>query len=73
MKKRKIYTGSFKFNVVVELLQGNKSLVELANEYDLHPNQIKNWKSVFMKHGSDILEDKRKRNHTAKKDPQGNL
>ena len=42
MKKRNIYTGSFKFNVVVELLQGNKSLAELAHEYDLHPNQIKN-------------------------------
>lgn len=61
MKKRKIYTGSFKFNVVVELLKGKKTLVELAQEYDLHPNQIKNWKSVFMKRGSEILEDRRKK------------
>jgi len=61
MKKRKIYTGSFKFNVVVELLKGNKSLEELAQEHDLHPNQIKNWKSIFLKRGSEILEDRRKR------------
>ncbi|MBW2605133.1 MAG: transposase [Deltaproteobacteria bacterium] len=61
MKKRKIYTGSFKFNVVVELLKGKKTLVELAQEYGLHPNQIKNWKSVFMKRGSEILEDRRKK------------
>jgi transposase-like protein len=62
MKKRKTYTGSFKFNVVVELLKGNKSLEELAQEHDLHPNQIKTWKSTFLKRGSEILEDRRKRN-----------
>jgi len=61
MKKRKTYTGSFKFNVVVELLKGKKSLVELAQEHDVHPNQIKNWKSVFLKRGTEILEDRRKR------------
>lgn len=73
MNKRKVYTGSFKFNVVVELLKGEKTLVELAHKYSLHPNQIKNWKSVFMKRGSEILEDKRKRNSTETKHQQGNL
>lgn len=67
MKKRKTYSGSFKFNVVVELLKGKKTLVELANEYNLHPNQIKNWKSVFIKRGSEILEDRRKRKDTETK------
>jgi len=61
MKKRKTYPGSFKFNVVVALLKGNKSLEELAQEHDVHPNQIKNWKSIFLKRGSEILEDRRKR------------
>jgi transposase len=61
MKRRKTYTGSFKFRVVLELLNGEKTLVDLAKEYQLHPNQIKNWKSVLLKRGGDILEDKRRR------------
>jgi transposase-like protein len=61
MKRRKIYSGSFKAKVVLELLNGKKSLNELARQYQLHPNQIKNWKSILLKHASYILEDKRKR------------
>jgi len=61
MKGRRTYSGSFKFKVVMELLKGEKPLVELAQKYEIHPNQIKNWKSVFLKRGSEILEDRRKR------------
>jgi transposase-like protein len=60
MERRKTSTGSFKFRVVLELLKGKKTLVELAEEYQVHPNQIKNWKSLLLKRGSDILEDKRR-------------
>ena len=61
MKRRKVYSGSFKAKVVCELLKGDKSLNELAEQYQVHPNQIKNWKSILLKNASTILEDKRKR------------
>ena len=61
MKGRRTYTGSFKFKVVMESLKGEKTLVELAQEYKVHPNQIKNWKSVFLKRGSEVLEDRRRK------------
>ena len=61
MKGRRTYTGSFKFKVVMESLKGEKPLVELAQEYKVHPNQIKNWKSVFLKRGSEVLEDRRRK------------
>jgi len=61
MKTRKTYLGEFKAKVVVELLRGKKNLVELATQYELHPNQIKNWKSQLLKQAVEIFEDKRKK------------
>ena len=61
MKKRKIYSGSFKAKVVLESIKGEKSLLELADQYQLNPNQIKNWKSIFLRRAGDILEDGRRK------------
>ncbi len=61
MRRRKTFSGSFKAKIVIELLKGKKSLKELANQYEVHPNQIKNWKSTFLKQASYVLEDKRKK------------
>jgi transposase len=61
MAKRKTYTSEFKSKVVLEYIEGRKSLIELANSYDVHPNQIKNWKSYFMKQAIRVFEDKRKK------------
>jgi putative transposase len=60
MKNRKTYAGTFKAKVVTELICGRKSLTELAAQYNLHPNQIKNWKSVLLKKATMIFEDKRR-------------
>lgn len=61
MRKRKTYSGSFKAKVVLELIRGRKSLTELADQYELHPNQIKNWKSIFLKQAVNIFGDKRRK------------
>lgn len=70
MKKRKTYTGDFKARVVLELLHNKKGLTDLADQYDLHPNQIKNWKSIFLKQAVNIFDDKR-RSGRADKDQNG--
>ncbi len=58
--RRKSYSGDFKAKVVEELLKGRRSLNELADQYGLHPNQIKNWKSQLFKRAHLVLEDKRR-------------
>ncbi len=60
-KKRNTYSGAFKAKVVLELINGNKSLNVLASQYGLNPNQIKNWKSRLLKQAPEILEDKRRK------------
>jgi transposase-like protein len=66
MKTRKTYTGEFKVAVVLELLCGRKSLADLAALYELHPNQIKNWKSRLLKQAIYIFDDKRRKARQAK-------
>lgn len=58
--KRKSYDGLFKARIVSEWINGQRSLNELAEFYDVHPNQIKNWKSILFKRASLVLEDKRR-------------
>jgi len=62
MKKRKIYSGNFKAQLVREWLQGKHSLSEIAEKYQVHPNQIKNWKSRLLKRAHLVLSDQRLRN-----------
>ncbi len=59
MKKRKTYNGFFKAQVISDLILGKKDLDELANDYQLHPNQIKNWKTLLFKRAHIILNDRR--------------
>ncbi len=60
MSKRRSYSGTFKAEVVVQAIKGEKTLDELAAEYDVHPNQIKNWKTVLYQRAAEVLEDRRK-------------
>jgi len=43
-KKAKKYSPEFKAKVALEALKEEKSLSELAAQFDLHPNLISKWK-----------------------------
>jgi transposase len=43
---RKQYTAAFKAKVVQELLKEEKGLAQIASEYEVHPTQLKNWRSI---------------------------
>ena len=56
----KTYTSEFKAKVVIEVLQGDKSLSEIASEYNLNPNMVRNWKSEFLENASTVFENPKK-------------
>ncbi|MBN2124743.1 MAG: transposase [Deltaproteobacteria bacterium] len=58
--RRRSYSGIFKAKVLEELLKGKRTLNELADHYGLHPNQIKNWKSLLFKRAHLVLADRRR-------------
>ncbi len=41
---RKSYSSTFKAEVVLELLRGEKTVTQLATEYAVHPNLLLKWK-----------------------------
>ena len=43
-KKRKQFQASFKSRVVLEAFKEQQTLSELSSKFELHPNQISNWK-----------------------------
>ena len=42
---RKQYTAAFKSKVVQELLKEEKTLAQIAAEYEVHPTQLKEWRA----------------------------
>jgi len=53
MAKR--YSANFKFQVVTELLTGDKSTGQIAKVYGVHPNTVNAWKKAFFEKGPDIF------------------
>lgn len=53
MAKR--YSSKVKFQVVLELLQGDKTPAQVAKAYNVHPNTVTNWKQTFLENGSEIF------------------
>ena len=49
MKKvRRKFTASFKAQVALEALKERQTLAALAEKFQLHPNQISQWKQEFI-------------------------
>ena len=63
----KTYTSEFKAKVVIEVLQGEKSLSEIASQYNLNPNMVRNWKSEFLENASMIFENPKKAEKAARR------
>ena len=41
---KKRYTAAVKSKVALEALKGLKTISEIASEYEVHPNQVSQWK-----------------------------
>ena len=59
MERRK-HTSKFKFNVVLEALSERTTIQELGRKHKLHPAQITNWKTHFLKNGEEVFSKKAK-------------
>jgi transposase len=54
-RPRRNHTAEFKSKVAVAAIRGEKTLSELAEQFDIHPNQITQWKSQLLEGAASVF------------------
>jgi len=52
--KRKTYSADFKAKLVLESLEGDKTINEIASKYEIIPKNLTNWKKQFLDNVTDV-------------------
>jgi transposase-like protein len=61
-RKRRNHSTAFKAKVAVAALKGDRTQAELAEDFDVHPNQITDWRKQ-------LLENAERKHQTLEKTP----
>ena len=54
-RKRRNHSSAFKAKVALAALKGEKTLAELSEQFDVHPNQILDWKKRLSEGAEDVF------------------
>jgi transposase len=54
-RPRRNHTGAFKAKVALAALKGEKTILELAQQFDVHANQITKWKSQLLEGAAGVF------------------
>jgi transposase-like protein len=54
-RPRRNHAPAFKAKVALEALKGDQTVVELAERYQVHPNQITEWKKQLLERAAEIF------------------
>ncbi len=65
MSKARVFSDEFKAKVALEALKGQKTIPEIASEYQVHPTQINVWRaqlkdnmaSIFSKPDNKLIKE----------------
>ena len=66
-RPRRNHTAAFKSKVALEAIRGEKTLAELAQQFDVHANQIKLWRDELLAGAQEVFN---KKNKSAKAEDQ---
>ena len=56
-RPRRNHSPAFKAKVALAAIKGEKTLIELAQNFDVHPNQIKQWRDQLLDGATGVFGD----------------
>ena len=54
-RTRRNHAAAFKAKVALAALKGDKTLAEIADQYEVHVNQVTQWRSQLLERASDVF------------------
>ena len=60
-RKRRNHLPGFKAKVALAAIKGDKTLAELAEQYDVHQNQIQDWKKQLLDQADTVFGSSQER------------
>ena len=63
-RKRRVFGGPFRAKVALAAVKEDKTLSELAGQFDVHPNQVATWRKQLIERAAELFEDGRSRKAT---------
>ena len=54
-RPRRNHSSAFKAKVALAAIKGDKTIVELSEQFDVHANQITQWKNQLLERASERL------------------
>ena len=57
-RKRRNHSSAFEAKVALAALNGENTLAELGEQFDVHPNQIQDWKKRLAEGAEDVFGGK---------------
>jgi transposase-like protein len=54
-RTRRTHSAAFEVKVAMAAIKGDRTLSELAKQFDVHPNQITAWKAQFIHGAAEIF------------------
>ena len=58
---RRSFDSKFKARVALEAIKEEKTLVDIAGQYEVHPNQVSAWKKEALTKMPELFQDGRKK------------
>jgi transposase len=55
-RARRNHTPAFKAKVALAALKNDRTIAQLAEQFDVHPNQITSWKEQLLEGAVDVFE-----------------
>lgn len=57
-RKRRNHTSAFKAKVALAAMKGDRTIAEIAQQYEVHSNQVADWKRQLLENATAVFDGK---------------